>query len=64
MLKMNEVELEVFSDIVIRSLLKKEWGDIAKRHSKANDINEPSKSILYLDANNIYGWAIGQYFPL
>ena len=35
---------------------------IAKRHSKANnkyiqlyDVNEPSKFITYLDANNLYG---------
>ena len=40
------------------------------RHSKANnkcmqsyDAKKPSKFITYLDANNLYGWAMSQYFP-
>ena len=40
---------------------------IAKRYSKANnkymqsyDANNPSKLITYLDANNLYGWAVSQ----
>ena len=43
---------------------------IAKRHSKANnkliqsyDVNKPSKFTMYLDANNLYGWAMSQYLP-
>ena len=43
---------------------------IAKRHSKAKhkcmqsyDVNEPSKFIIYLDAKNLYGWAMSQYLP-
>ena len=43
---------------------------IAKRHSKANNkylqsygVNEPSKLITYLDANNLCGWAMSQYLP-
>ena len=38
---------------------------IARSHSKANnkymkcyDSSEESKFIMYLDANNLYGWAI------
>ena len=27
------------------------------------DDNKPSKLITYLDANNLYGWAMGQYLP-
>ena len=27
------------------------------------DVNEPTKSIMYLDANNLYGWAMNQYVP-
>ena len=42
----------------------------AKRHSKANnkymkcyDSSKESKYITYLDANNLYGWAMIQYLP-
>ena len=43
---------------------------IAKRHSKANnkyiecyDRSEKSNYIIYLDANNLYGWPMSQYLP-
>ena len=43
---------------------------IAKKYSKVNnkymqsyDANKPSKFITYLDASNLYGWAMSQYLP-
>ena len=43
---------------------------IAKRHSKVNnkymecyDSSKESIYITYLDANNLYGWAMSQYLP-
>ena len=27
------------------------------------DVNKPTKFSTYLDANNLYGWAISQYLP-
>ena len=43
---------------------------IDKRHSKANnkymksyDTSEENQFIMYLDANNLYGWAMSQYLP-
>ena len=33
-----------------------------KYMSKHNN-NEPSKYIMYLDANNLYGWAMCQHLP-
>ena len=42
----------------------------SKRHARANkplvegyDPGQPSSHILYLDANNLYGWAMSQYLP-
>ena len=42
----------------------------SKRHTRANnpivegyDPGQPSSHILYLDANNLYGWAVRQYLP-
>ena len=37
---------------------------ISKRYSKANnDSSEETKFIMYLDANNLYGWAMSQHLP-
>ena len=43
---------------------------VSKRHAEANnplvegyDPEKPSSHILYLDANNLYGWAMRQYLP-
>ena len=71
---MTKIELELISDIYIYLFVEKGMrggiSDIAKKYSKANnkymkfyDVNEPSKSIMYLDANNLYGWAMNQYVP-
>ena len=42
----------------------------SKRHARANnplvegyDPGQPSSHILYLDANNLCGWAMSQYLP-
>ena len=69
MLKMTEIELELISDIhmylFIEKVMRGGISYIAKRFSKANnkhmkcyDDKKPSKYITYLDANNLYGWAM------
>ena len=74
MLKMTEIELELISDIDIYLFIEKGTREcflyIAKRFHKANnkymksyDHNRPSKYIIYLDANNLYGWEMIQYLP-
>ena len=74
MLKMTEIELELISDIDMHLFIEKGMRGgiscIAERHSKANnkymqsyDLNEPSKFIVYLYANNLYGWVMSQYLP-
>ena len=74
MLKMTGIELELISDIDMHLFIEKGMRGsisyIAKRYSKANnkcmenhDSSEESVYIIYLDANNLYGWAIIQYSP-
>ena len=65
MLQMTGIELEL-----IEKEMRGGISYIAKRYSKANkksirsyDANKPSKFIPYLDANNLYDWAMSQYFP-
>ena len=72
MLKMTETESEVISDIDMYLFVEK-WlrggiSYIAKRFSKANnkymqsyDDKIQSKYIKYLDADDLYDWAMSQY---
>ena len=74
MLKMTGVELEHISDIDMHLFIEKGTRGgisyIAKRHSKANnkymkdyESDKEDEFIIYLDANNLYGWAMTQYLP-
>ena len=74
MLKMTGLELELILDIDMHLFIEKQMRDgisyITKRHSKSNnkymenyDSSEESIFLMYLDANNLYGWAMIQYLP-
>ena len=69
-LKITKIQLELLSDpdmlLMIESVIRGEIATISHRHAKANneymgtEFNPAveSKVISYLDANNLYGWAM------
>ena len=74
MLKMNNIKIELMTDIDMFQFIEKGMHGglsyIANRYRKANnkymkEYNEkaPSQYIMYLDANNLYSWAMSQYLP-
>ena len=77
MLKMTKIELELLEEGQIDMLLMIEKGirggisNAFKRYAKANnkfmqkyDPNLKSSFIVYLDANNLYGWAMSKPLPV
>ena len=69
-LKITKIELESLSDpdmlLMIESGIRGGIATISHRHAKANNKymgTEESKFISYLDANNLYGWAMSKQLP-
>ncbi|XP_041361144.1 uncharacterized protein LOC121377277 [Gigantopelta aegis] len=74
-LKMTSVKLELLTDINMHLFIEKGLRGgismISHRHAKANndqvpnyDPDLPNTYIAYLDANNLYGWAMSQALPV
>ena len=75
MLKITEVELELLRDVEMLLMIERGMRGVHSnafcRFSQANnkymkefDENKPSKFIVYLDANNLYGWAMSKPLPV
>ena len=71
-LKITKIELKLLSDLdmllMIESSIRGEIAIISHRHATANneymgadfDVDKETKFISYLDANNLYGWAMSK----
>ena len=74
-LKITKVNLELLTDsdmlLMVEKGIRGGISVITKRHGKSNNPymhekynkNEPTKYITYLDANNLYGWAMMKSLP-
>ena len=74
LLKKTGVELDLLTDYDLHLFIERGMRGgismVSKRHAKANnplvdgyDPEKPSSHVLYLDANNLYGWAMSQPLP-
>ena len=74
-LRMSRVDLQLITDEntynFVKNNIRGGISMISTRHANANnptisdtyDSNIPNQNLIYLDANNLYGWAMSQFLP-
>ena len=63
---MNDIDMLLMIEKGIRggvSTITKRYAEANNPYMKTYDSNSPNKCITYLDANNLYGWAMSQPLP-
>ena len=74
MLKLTDVKLELLNDVEMLLMIERgvrggnsnafcRFSQANNKYMKDFDESQPSKYILYLDANNLYGWAMSKGLP-
>ncbi|GFS62164.1 uncharacterized protein TNIN_395461 [Trichonephila inaurata madagascariensis] len=75
MLKFTKVKIELLMDydmyLFVEKGIRGGISQCSNRYARANnkflpnfEPSKPQNFLLYLDANNLYGWAMSQYLPL
>ena len=72
---MSRVDLQLITDVdmyhFVENIIRGGISMISTRHARANspsfpdtyDSSRPNQNLIYLDANNLYGWAMFQSLP-
>jgi len=64
---MTDIDMFQFIEKGLRggiSYIANRYGQANNKYMKEYNNKKPSKYIMYLDANNLYGWAMSQYLPI
>ena len=73
-LKMTDIQLELLNDVNMLlmfekgirggiSIISNRYGEANNKYMKGYNKNKPSKYLMYLDANNLYGCAMSEKLP-